>query len=83
MSRVQNARRSHNMKIDNRSFERVEEFIYLGITLTHQNSMQDEIPSRLISRNLCYHSVQNLLYPGLLPKYMKIKIYRTLNLMSV
>jgi len=32
MSRDQNARRSHNIKIDNSSFERVEEFIYLGKT---------------------------------------------------
>jgi len=30
MSRDQNAGRSHNMKIDNMSFERVEEFKYLG-----------------------------------------------------
>jgi hypothetical protein len=30
MSRDENAGRSHNMKIDNRSFERVEEFKYLG-----------------------------------------------------
>jgi len=30
MSRDQNAGRSHNMKIANRSFERVEEFKYLG-----------------------------------------------------
>jgi len=33
MSRDQNAGRSHNMKIDNSSFERVEEFKYLGTTL--------------------------------------------------
>ena len=32
MSRDQNAGRSHNMRIDNRSFERVEEFKYLGRT---------------------------------------------------
>ena len=30
MSRVQNAGRSHSMKIDNSSIERVEEFKYLG-----------------------------------------------------
>jgi hypothetical protein len=30
MSRDQNAVRSHNIKIDNSSFERVEEFEYLG-----------------------------------------------------
>ena len=38
MSRDQNAGRSHNIKIDNRSFEKVEEFKYLGKTLTNQNS---------------------------------------------
>jgi len=47
MSRDQNAGRSHNMKTDNSSFERVEEFRYLGTTLTIQNSIQEEIKSRL------------------------------------
>ena len=41
MSRDQNARRSHNIKIDNSSFERVEEFKYLGTTWTNQNSIQE------------------------------------------
>jgi hypothetical protein len=31
--------RSHSMKIDNSYFERVEEFRYLGTTLTNQNSI--------------------------------------------
>jgi len=47
MSRDQNAGRSHNIKTDNNSFERVEEFNYLGITLTNQNFIQEEIKSRL------------------------------------
>ena len=34
MSRDQNAGRSHSMKTDNSSIERVEEFKYLGTTLT-------------------------------------------------
>ena len=34
MSRDQNAGQSHNMEIDNSSFERVEEFKYFGATLT-------------------------------------------------
>jgi len=36
MSRDQNAGRNHNMKIDNSSIERVEEFKYLGKTLTNK-----------------------------------------------
>jgi len=35
------------MKIDNNSIERVEEFKYLGIMLTNQNYIQEEIKSRL------------------------------------
>ena len=62
------AGRSHNMKFDVRSFERVEEFKYLGTTLTDQNSIQEEIKSRLKLGNACYHSVQNLLSPSLLSK---------------
>ena len=49
MSRDQNAGPSHNMRIDNRTLERVEEFKYLGTTLTNQNSIQEEIKSRLKS----------------------------------
>ena len=36
MSRDQNARRTHSMKTDNSSFERVDEFKYLGTTSTNQ-----------------------------------------------
>ena len=60
MSGDQNAGQSHSIKTDNSSFERVEVFKYLLITLTYQNSIQEEIKSRLKSRNTCYHSVQNL-----------------------
>jgi len=77
MSRDQNAGRSHNMLIENSSFERVEQFRYLGTTLTDQNSIQEEIESRPKSGNFCYHSVQNLLFSRLLFKNTKIKIYRT------
>jgi len=74
MSRDQNAGRIHRMKIDNSSIERVEEFKYLGTTLTNQNSIQDEIKSKLKLGNACYYSVQNLLSSGLLSKNLKIKI---------
>jgi len=77
MSRDKTAGRSHNMKIDNRSFEMVEEFKYLETTTKNQNSIQEESKSRMKSGNACYHSVQNLLSSSLLTKNLKIKIYRT------
>ena len=39
MSREQTAGLSHTMKGDNSSIERVEEFKYLGTTVTNQNSI--------------------------------------------
>ena len=75
MSRDHNAGQSHSMKTDNNSFERVEEFKYLGTTLINQNSILEEIKSRLRSDNACYHSVQNVLSSRLLSKNLKIKIY--------
>jgi len=69
--------------IDNSTFERVEEFKYLGTTLTNQNSIAEEIKRRLRSGNACYHSVQNLLSSGLLSKNLKIKLYRIIILRVV
>jgi hypothetical protein len=54
-SRDRNAGRVHGVKIDNSSIERVEEFKYLGMTLTDQNSIQEETKSRLKLGNACYH----------------------------
>ena len=50
----------------------------MGTTLTNQNSIQEEIKSRLKSGNACYYSVQNLLSSGFLSKNLKIKINRTI-----
>jgi len=71
MSRDQNAGQSHSVKTDNSSIERVEEFKYLGKTLTNKNSIQEEIKSRMKLENACYYSVQNLLSSSLLSKKLK------------
>ena len=78
MVRDQNAGRIHSVRVDNSTFERVEEFKYLGTTSTNQTFIAEEIKSRLRSGNSCYHSVQNLLSSRLLSKNLKIKIYRTI-----
>ena len=56
----------------------LDEFKYLETTLKNQNSIQDEIKSRMKSGNACYHSVQNLLSSSLLIKNLKIKIHWTM-----
>jgi hypothetical protein len=43
MSRDQNTGQNHNIKLDNKSFEMVQQFKYLGTTPTNRNSIQDEI----------------------------------------
>ena len=78
MSGDKNAGRRRNIKTHNSSFERVEQFKYWGTTLTSQNSIQEEIKSRLESGNACYHSEQNFMSSSLLSKSIKIEIYRTI-----
>jgi len=45
----------------------------------YQNSIQEEIKSRLKSGNACYHSVQDLLSSSLLSKYKNNKIYTNIS----
>ena len=70
MSRDQNARRIHSVRVDNSSFERVEEFNYLGTTLTNQNSIPEEINIRLRPGNACYHSLSSRLLSKNLKNYI-------------
>jgi len=71
-SRDQNAGRSHFIKIDSSSFERMEEIKYLGKTLTNQTTILEEIKSRLKSENACYYSVHNLCLPVCYPKISRL-----------
>jgi hypothetical protein len=56
----------------------VGELKNLGTTLMNQNSIHEEIKSRLKSGNACYQSVQNLLSCRLLSKNTKIMVYRSI-----
>jgi hypothetical protein len=61
MPRHPNSGQNQNIRRANESFENVAKFKYLGMSPTNQNEIDDEIKSRLNSRNACYYSVQNLL----------------------
>jgi hypothetical protein len=78
LSHHQNAGQNIDIKTANRSFENVEQFKYLGRTVTNQNFIQEKIKRRLNLGTACYHSVQNLLSSRLLSKNVKIRIYKTI-----
>jgi hypothetical protein len=78
MCRDQNTGRSHNIKNDNSSFHGWKVSKFLGTTLKNQNSIHEEINSRLMPGNACYQSVKNLLSFISLSKNINIKIYRTI-----
>ena len=54
VSRHQNAGENYNIKINNKSLERVELFKYLETTPTNRNSIQEEIKCRLKSGNVWF-----------------------------
>jgi hypothetical protein len=57
MFRHQNSGQNQNIRIADESFENDAKLKYLGMILTNQNDIHDEIKSRLSSGNACYHSV--------------------------
>ena len=68
MSRDQNAGRKHSVRIDNSTFERVDEFKHLGTNLTNQNSILEEIKSKLRSGMLAIIRCRIFCIPGCYPK---------------
>jgi ribosomal protein S2 len=56
----QNAQQNHKLLNANKSSENVVKFRYVGMTLTNQNCIHEEINNRLNSRNDYYHSVHNI-----------------------
>jgi hypothetical protein len=78
MSRCKKAGYRHGINIENRSFQHVAKFKYLGTTLTDQNCIHEDIKSRLNSGKACYHSVQNILSSRLLSRNVKVKIYKAI-----
>jgi hypothetical protein len=47
LSHHQNGEQNHDVKIPNRSFENILWFEYLGITVTNQNLIQEEIKEEI------------------------------------
>jgi hypothetical protein len=58
-------------------------FRYLGTKVTNRDLINKEIKSRINLGNACYHSLQNLMSSSLLPKNVRVKIYKTTILPAV
>jgi len=46
MGRYQDARQNHNLKKNNKFFERGEQFKYLGNPVTNQNSLHEDLRTK-------------------------------------
>ena len=67
------SRRHYGISVGDKSFERMEQFKYLGMALINQNPTHEVIKSKLKSGNACYHSVQNLVSSSLLLTVKRVK----------
>jgi hypothetical protein len=76
LSHCQNAGQNRDIKITNRSLENVSQFKYLGVVVTYQNLIQEEITTRLNSGDMCYHSDQINLLSRLPLKNVKVTMYK-------
>ena len=73
-SRQQNIVQNKNIVlIESSSFEKVEKFKYLGVTVTNMNDIREEIKRRINMGNSCYYSLEKILSSRLLSK--KLKVY--------
>ena len=58
-------------------FRQVLEFIYLGLSLNCNNTIEEVINVRIIIHNRTYFSHNNLLISNMLSKRTKVKLYKT------
>ena len=67
---------NQNIVIGNLTFENVEKFKYIGVTITNINGIHEEIKLRIYMGNACYYSLAKILSSRLLSKKLKVNTYR-------
>ena len=79
--RLQIVIQNQNIVIENLSFQNVEKFRYLGVTVTNTNDICEKIKRRINMGNACYYSLEKILSSRLLSKKLKVKTYKTIMLL--
>ena len=68
---------------ENLSFEKVEKFKYLGVTVTNTKDISEEIKRRINMGNACYYPLEKILLSRLLYKKLEVNTYKTIILTVV
>jgi len=76
VSHCQNTGLYHNLLTPYKSFENVAQFKYLGMTVTNENCIHEEIKCRLNLGDACYLSVHNHFSSCLLSKDLETQIHK-------
>jgi len=61
----------NNIKINGYSFERVEEFKYLGVNINEKNNMHNEIKLKMSTANRSYYAMKEMFSSNLLSRRTK------------
>ena len=76
--RHQNVVQNQNIVIGNSSFENVDKFRYLVVTVTNTNDIREEIKRKVNMGNACYYSPEKVLSSRLISKKLKVKTMKLL-----
>lgn len=66
------------VKIGEHTFEEVETFKYLGVTISSQGERETEIQEKVLAANRAFHANKKLLKSNILRRETKMRIYRTI-----
>ncbi|PSN38156.1 hypothetical protein C0J52_25847 [Blattella germanica] len=66
------------IKINDYTFDQVQEFTYLGSKLNSENNVGREIKQRITNGNITYYMYSKLMKSKILNRELKLKMYKTL-----
>jgi hypothetical protein len=64
-----------DLQVNNLTFEKVENFKYLGVNINSKNDMYQETSERITNGNRCYYGISKLLKSKSLSRKSKTKLY--------